>query len=285
MSKANPNIWKCCDKIFNLTEKPLIIGILNVTPDSFSDDGIFYKIEDALSQGERMISEGADIIDIGGESSRPFSEPVSIEEEKRRVLPVIEKIADMTDVPLSIDTYKPEVAEEALKLGAKIVNDISGCSNPDMIELIKKFGAGVVIMHMKGSPKSMQVNPIYDDVVAEIKDFFSQRKQELETKRVNTEQIVFDPGFGFGKRPEDNLKLLKELNKFLELERPLMIGTSRKSFIAKTIGYSDSEKERIEGTVATNVMGLMNGARIFRVHNVGFHKKALQMAWSVIHSK
>lgn len=285
MNDTNANIWKCRDKIFNLTEKPLIIGILNVTPDSFSDGGEFFNVDDALKHAQDMINEGADIIDIGGESSRPFSEPVSVDEEKRRVLPILEKLSEITNVPLSIDTYKPEVAESALEIGAKIVNDISGCSSASMIELIKKYQAGIVIMHMKGTPKNMQSNPFYENVVEEIMNFFSNKKCELETRGINNEQIVFDPGFGFGKRLEDNLKLLKELHKFLELERPILIGTSRKSFITKTIGYPDSDKELIEGTVATNIIGLINGARIFRVHNVGFHKKALQMAWNVINSK
>jgi dihydropteroate synthase len=284
MNKSNANIWKCRDVVFDLNKKPLIMGILNVTPDSFSDGGKFFRADDALKQAEKMIQEEADILDIGGESSRPFSEPVSTDEEKNRVLPIIEKLIGNTAIPISIDTYKPEVAEEALKMGVKIVNDISGCSKSEMIELIKKHQSGIVIMHMKGTPKNMQVNPIYEDVIGEIKEFFFSKKQELENSGVQSEQIVFDPGFGFGKRLEDNLKLLKNLNKFQELERPILIGTSRKSFIAKTVEYSDSKTERIEGTVATNIIGLMNGARIFRVHNVGFHKKALHMAWAVINS-
>ncbi len=284
MNKGNAHIWKCQDVVFDLNKKPLIMGILNVTPDSFSDGGKFFRADDALKQAEKMIQEGADILDIGGESSRPFSEPVSVDEEKNRVLPIMEKLIGKIPIPISIDTYKPEVAEEALKIGVKIVNDISGCSKSEMIEVVKKYQAGIVIMHMKGTPKNMQVDPVYEDVIGEIKDFFFSKKKELEDKGIQNEQIVFDPGFGFGKRLEDNYKLLKELNKFQELQRPILIGTSRKSFIAKTVGYTDSDTERIEGTVATNIIGLMNGARIFRVHNVGFHKKALHIAWTVINS-
>ncbi len=256
-----------------------VMGILNVTPDSFSDGGKFLSVDRAVEHAHRMVEEGADIIDIGGESSRPFSEPVSEEEELRRVIPVLEEL-DGLKVPISIDTYKPRVAEEALKRGASIVNDIYGLRREGMAEIAREYDAAVVIMHMKGEPKNMQVNPHYEDVIGEITRFFRERVEFARSHGIEDDRIILDPGIGFGKRLEDNLMIIRSLGSFRCLGYPILMGTSRKSFIGKVLDLDVSE--RLEGTIATNVISLMNGASIFRVHDVKENVRALRMAQAVM---
>jgi len=253
----------------------LICGILNVTPDSFSDGGKYISPDKASEHALKMIEEGADFIDIGGESSRPFSEPVSLEEELKRVIPVIKEIRKKTDVVISIDTYKPELAYEALKAGANIINDINGFRNRYMVEVAKKFVCPVIIMHMKGSPRDMQVNPIYEDVVLEIKNFFSDQIKIL--KQNGIKEIILDPGIGFGKTLEHNLEIIRRLGEIKELECPIMIGVSRKSFLGKITNENTPEK-RMGSSITANLISLLNGANIFRVHDVKETIDAIKVA-------
>ncbi len=255
-----------------------IMGILNVTPDSFSDGGKFISVESAVEHARSMVKEGADIIDVGGESSRPFSSPVSEEEEMRRILPVIEELSDLK-VPISVDTYKPKVAEEALKRGASIVNDIFGLRKEGMADVVRDYDAAVVIMHMKGEPKNMQMNPSYDDTIGEIMGFFRERVEFALSKGIEKDKIILDPGIGFGKRVEDNLMLIKSLESFRCLGYPILMGTSRKSFIGKILDLDVNE--RLEGTIATNVISLLHGASIFRVHDVKENLRALKIAEAI----
>lgn len=261
-------------------DKTTLMGVLNVTPDSFSDGGRFYDVDAAVAHAKQMISEGADIIDIGGESSRPGSDPVSEEEELRRVLPVIDALAGELTVPLSIDTYKPVVAEEALKRGVQVMNDISGLSDPAMVAVAAKYNAPVILMHMQGAPKTMQAHPHYEDVIVDIKAFFAER---IATARAaGIEQLILDPGIGFGKSLGHNLEILRHLGDFTDLGFPIMIGTSRKSFLGK-LGLEDMN-DRLEGTIASNVIAAMHGARIIRVHDVAAHKRAFLVADPLIYT-
>lgn len=256
-----------------LKNRPLIMGILNVTPDSFFDGGKYVNTESAIKRGLEMIEEGADIIDVGGESTRPFSEPVSTEDELKRVIPVIEGIRSRSDILISIDTYKARVAYEAIHAGADMVNDISGLGfDNEMAETIAKSDAFVVIMHIKGTPQNMQINPAYMDVIGEIKAYFKERIGFALSSGIKREKIIVDPGIGFGKRVEDNLRIIKELHRFKELGAPVLIGTSMKSFIGHV---TDSPLlERVEGTLASIAISVWNGADIVRVHDV---KKALKV--------
>ncbi len=241
------------------------MGVLNVTPDSFSDGGLHVNPDRAVAHALTMLEEGADFIDIGGESTRPGSDPVPAEEELRRVLPVIRELAKRTDAPLSIDTYKSEVAEAALDAGAVIVNDISAMTmDARMAEVVARRRASVVLMHMKGTPKTMQANPHYGDVVLEVKSFL--RQQTERAQRVGIEQIIIDPGLGFGKTLEHNLTLMRELHAFNELSFPVLVGPSRKSFIGTILNLP--VEERLEGTAAAVAACVLRGAHIVRVHDV-----------------
>ncbi len=255
-----------------------IMGILNVTPDSFSDGGKYMDVDSAVERAREMVREGADIIDVGGESSRPFAEPVSEQEEMRRVLPVIEALEELK-VPISVDTYKPRVAEEALKRGASIVNDIFGLRNEGMVDVVRDYDAAVVIMHMKGEPKNMQKNPSYEDVIGEIVQFLRRQADFAISKGVDENRIIVDPGIGFGKRVVDNLMILRSVESFRALGFPVLIGTSRKSFIGNILDVEVSE--RLMGTVSSNVIAYMNGASIFRVHDVKENVQALKIAEKV----
>jgi len=251
-----------------------IMGILNVTPDSFSDGGKYISVDRAVERAREMVKEGADIIDIGGESSRPFSEPVSEEEEMRRVLPVIEELQELK-VPISIDTYKPRVAQEALKRGVSIVNDIYGLRKDGMAEVVRDYDAAVVIMHMKGEPKNMQLNPNYEDTIGEIAKFLRERVKFTLSKGIKEEKIIIDPGIGFGKRVEDNLRILKYLDSFKSLGFPILLGASRKSYMGKLLNLP--VEERLESTIASDVIAVLNGASIIRVHDVKENLRAIRM--------
>jgi len=263
-----------------LGKVPLVMGILNVTPDSFSDGGRYTRVSAALERAREMVEEGADIIDVGGESTRPGAQPVPLEEELRRVVPVVEAIRAELDVPISVDTYKSEVARAALDAGAVMVNDISGLRfSPDMADVVAEYQAHVVVMHMKGTPRDMQKNPYYDDVVEEVKGFFSERLEFLQSMGVDLERVLLDPGIGFGKRVEDNLALIRGIPRFLDLDRPVLIGPSRKSFIGDILGLP--VEERLEGTLAAVSVAVFLGATVVRVHDVLAARRAVDMAWAL----
>jgi len=266
-----------CGKLELKFNKTLVMGILNATPDSFYDGKLFFNPDKAIEHAKQMAKDGADIIDIGGESSRPGSEPVSEEEELRRVSPIIKKLKDEIKVPMSIDTYKPKVAEECIKLGAGIINDINGLRNEEMIKVAAKYKVPVIIMHMKGSPKTMQDNPVYKDVVKEIKQFLGV--QIKNARKAGIKDIIIDPGIGFGKTTEHNLQILKRLNDFKDLNCPILVGPSRKSFIGNITGLDVNE--RLEGTLAAISIAIINGVNIVRVHDVKECKRAVMVADAV----
>jgi dihydropteroate synthase len=255
----------------------LVMGIVNVTPDSFSDGGKFFSPEVAISHASKLITQGADIIDIGGESTRPGAEQVSESEELKRVIPVIEKIRnDNPTILISIDTTKASVAKHAVEAGADIINDVSGLSfDNNMIGIVKSFNIPVVIMHMKGNPQNMQLNPKYKDIVNEILDFFKMKIKTAIQSGINRSMIILDPGIGFGKTVEHNFELLSRLNEFNVLELPIMIGPSRKSFIGITLDLPP--EDRVEGTAAAVSAGVMNGASIVRVHDVKSMKRVVRI--------
>lgn len=265
--------------MFEFGKKTYIMGILNVTPDSFFDGGKYNFLEQAIIRAEKMVEEGADIIDIGGESTRPGAEFVSEQQEIERVVPVIEKIKNL-NVPISIDTTKSRVAEEALKSGATIINDISGLNfDPDMVKVAAKYDSYVVIMHIKGTPKNMQVNPYYDNVIKEVSEYLENSANLAIKTGVNKNKIIIDPGIGFGKTLEHNLTLLRNLDKLKSLGYPVLLGTSRKSFISKIHNFSI--EERLEGSLATVVTGISQGVDIVRVHDVKETKRTVIVSDSI----
>jgi dihydropteroate synthase len=244
------------------------MGILNVTRDSFSDGGLYFDKSAAIKRAIQMVEEGADIIDIGGESTRPGAEPVTVEEELRRTIPVIEALAKEINVPISIDTYKSEVAEKALEAGASIVNDISGLRfDPEMAKVVSDYKVPVVIMHIKGRPKDMQQNPVYEALVPEIMDYLREGIRLAKESGVSEDKIIIDPGIGFGKTFNQNLEIINNLHEFTLLEKPILIGPSRKAFIGKILG-NVSETDRLEGTSAAVAISIMSGANIIRVHDI-----------------
>ncbi|HOK56837.1 MAG TPA: dihydropteroate synthase [bacterium] len=269
--------WKIKDFVFNI-EKPLIMGILNVTPDSFYDGGKFFNLDKAVERGIEIEKEGADIIDIGGQSTRPGSKQVDEKEEIERVIPVIKVLSKELKIPISCDTFRSKVAEKAIENGAKIINDISAFSmDKNLLDVIKNSDCGYVLMHMKGTPENMQINPYYEDVMGEISEFFEEKLKILEENKVNIERVVIDPGIGFGKRVCDNIEILKNLDKFKKFNRPILIGTSRKSFIGKILNLE--VEERLSPTIATNVYAYLKGAGIFRVHDVKEVKNAIDIIY------
>ena len=268
-----------------MTSRPVVMGVLNVTPDSFSDAGRYLDPETAVEHGRRLVAEGAGIVDVGGESTRPGAEPVSAEEELRRVIPVVERLAAGRDtgpagVRVSIDTRKPEVAAAALSAGARIVNDVSAFSDPEMPGLVAGAGAGCCLMHMQGDPRTMQDDPRYDDVVSEVRAFLEERLAFAVAEGVPEDSVWLDPGIGFGKTVDHNLELLRRLDEIVAIGRPLVIGTSRKSFIARVGGRP--EGGRLGGTIASNVLAWERGARIFRVHDVAETVEALRVAIATV---
>ena len=258
--------------------KPLVMGILNVTPDSFSDGGDFLEVSEAVKQAKAMTSDGAAIIDIGAESSRPGSEKITAEEEIKRIIPVVDALNKELNIHLSVDTYKPEVAKACLESGAKIINDITGLQNQEMRKVVSEYDATCVIMHMQGEPKTMQEDPNYKNVIDEIMLFFE--KQIELAKKDGITKIILDPGIGFGKTLEHNLLILRELAAFKKFGYPLLIGTSRKSFIQAIIGATEP-KERKVGNIVSNTLALMNGADILRVHDVQDTKETIEMVKAI----
>lgn len=254
-------------KISDIKSKPMIMGILNITPDSFSDGGKYYTLKDAMKRVEEMLSEGAEIIDVGGESTRPGSDRVSLEEELRRVIPLIRNIKQNFDLPVSCDTSKWEVAREALNSGADMLNNVTGFTDPRMRQVAKDFSSMICIMHMRGTPRTMQDNPVYNDVVADIKSFLYQQSMICEEEGILHNNIVVDPGIGFGKRLEDNLKIIANIKEFAE-DYPVMLGASRKSFIENALGVDSKPSERITGSLAVAGYAALEGVSILRVHDV-----------------
>ena len=253
------------------------MGILNVTPDSFSDGGNFVDVQAAVNQALRMHADGAHIIDVGGESTRPGSKPVSEEEELDRVLPVIQQLHERLPIPISIDSYKSKVAKAALDAGASIINDISGFRfDADMPTVAASKNAGVVLMHIKGEPRNMQADPHYDDLLREIIDYLRKSMDTAIQHGVDPSQIVIDPGIGFGKQIKDNFQILSELRKFSQLSRPILVGPSRKSFLGAILNQPPSE--RLEGTIAAVTAAIINGANIVRIHDVKQVKRAVDIA-------
>jgi len=274
--------WKCLDHTFNLSHQGEIMGIVNVTPDSFSDGGLFVSVDSALSQARKLITEGAAIIDIGGESTRPGSRDVSEDEEIGRILPVIQRLRiECPDIVLSVDTCKPGVARAAVAAGARIINDISGFRDPAMVDVAADSGVGIVVMHMQGTPRTMQQNPSYGNVIDEIIAFFADRHAALTTAGVATEAIVFDPGIGFGKTLEHNLEILGNIDRLFVAGRPLLLGVSRKSFIGRLIG-SDRIEDRSWPTVAMTSATREVGVLLHRVHEVGPNLEALRMTEAIL---
>jgi len=268
------------DKYILKFNRPLIMGILNVTPDSFSDGGKFLTFRNAVEHGERMAGEGADIIDIGGESTRPYSKPVSAEEEISRVIPVIKKLRKKISVPISIDTYKSKVAEESLKVGANIINDISALRmDSEMGRIAAKYKIPIILMHMKGRPQNMQEKPCYKNLVSEIISFLQHRVESAKKEGIDENKIIVDPGIGFGKTVKHNLEIIRRLNEFKSLGRPLLIGPSRKSFIGKVLNLDVSQ--RLEGTAAAVAVCVWNGANIIRVHDVKEMKRVVDVTWEI----
>jgi dihydropteroate synthase len=278
-------IWKLRKCSVNLSRSGLIMGVLNVTPDSFSDGGQFVDAEAAFQHAERMVEEGAAILDVGGESSRPGSEPVALEEELRRVIPAIRRIrVRFPDLLLSIDTYKAETARQALAAGADIINDISALrADREMIEVLRQSDAGIIIMHMRGTPKTMQVDPHYENVVSEVFEFLRQRRDELVQSGVDRARIAIDPGYGFGKRVQDNMELVRQLERFVELGQPIVVGISRKSMIAHLLGDQKLQLgDRLWPTVALTCLLREKGGHIFRVHDVRPNLEALRMTEAIL---
>jgi dihydropteroate synthase len=261
-----------------------IMGVVNVTPDSFFDGGAHADPASAVAHGLQLVGEGADILDIGGESSRPGSDPVTAAEELRRMLPVLEGLRARTAVLLSVDTTKPEVAEAALAAGADIINDINaGRGDARIFELAAAAGAGLVLMHMRGTPKTMQADPRYDDVVAEVRGFLAERMSAAEAAGIDAESIILDPGIGFGKRVEDNLALIEAVDDLAALGRPVLLGVSRKGFIGRILNAPPAD--RLEGTIGAAVVGLVRGAHILRVHDVKSVGQAARVADAILESR
>ncbi len=262
--------------------RPLIMGVVNITPDSFSDGGRFFDHQAALDQARALAAAGADILDIGGESTRPAADPVPLEEELRRVVPVIETLGRELDLPISIDTYKAPVARAALAAGASLINDISALRfDPQMAPLAAAQQVPVVLMHMQGTPKDMQVNPHYGDLLGEIKAFFRERLEYAVSRGIPRELVILDPGIGFGKTWRHNLEILNHLDAFLDLGCPLLVGPSRKAFIGQILGLPNGEVRDI-GTLAALGMAVLRGARLLRTHNAAYARQFLAVLRAIM---
>ncbi len=274
-----------------LGRRTSVMGVLNVTPDSFSDGGIFHRTEEAIAQGCRMADEGADILDIGGESTRPFSETVDVKEEIRRVAPVIEALAHRVSVPISIDTMKAAVAARAIDAGASIINDVSALRyDPKLGELAARHGLPVILMHMKGSPKTMQIDPVYEDLMGEIKAFLGDAILRAQELGISKSKVLIDPGIGFGKTIEHNLQIIARLQELSDLDAPLLVGSSRKAFIRKILKDNGQEEmaplhpDVARGTQATVAASVLNGAHVVRVHDVASTRITVKIVDAVAES-
>ena len=275
----------CGRRALRFGERTLVMGVLNVTPDSFSGDGLLTGpgwLDRVVELGRRMVQEGADLLDVGGESTRPGADPVPLDEELRRVVPAVEALRAAVEVPISVDTTKAEVARRALRAGADLVNDISALRfDPEMARVVAEAGCGVVLMHMKGTPKDMQADPQYEDVVAEVREFLAERLRWAEQQGISRDRVVLDPGFGFGKRPEHNLALVRNLRVFRELGCPVLLGPSRKSTIGVVLGGLPPA-DRVEGTAAVVALAVAYGVDVVRVHDVRVMARVVRMADAVV---
>ena len=283
------NVLKIGCKKFELGKRTIIMGVLNVTPDSFSDGGEHFSVDDAVKHAFSMEKNGADIIDIGGESTRPGATSISVKEEMDRIIPVIEQIIGEISVPISIDTYKSEIAKNALDLGVDMINDISALQvDKNLAGIVAEYEVPICLMHMKGNPKSMQINPVYDDVVKEIYDFLKERAEFAIFCNIKKENIIVDPGIGFGKRTggeiEDNCEILRRLYELKDLGFPIMIGASRKKFIVNVCGDDDPlpVSDRLEGSLAAACLAVANGADIVRVHDVKETRRCVDLVDCII---
>ena len=271
-------------KVLELGGRTLVMGILNITPDSFSDGGKFADYERALAHAFEMISAGADILDIGGESTRPGSAPAPLEVEIERVIPIIRAVREKSDIPISIDTNKAEVATQSLEAGADIINDISSLQfDPSMVRVAAESGAPVILMHMLGTPRTMQINPVYQSVISEITAFLEERMKFAVQNGIERSQIIVDPGIGFGKTVKHNLDIIRNFEFFSCMDRPILLGVSRKRFIGTVLDRAEQEREL--GTAVVNTLGIAAGAHIVRVHDVAFHREAVRMAEAVVSLK
>ena len=270
-------IWRCRDRVFVLGRRTLVMGIVNVTPDSFSDGGMFADAQDAVAHAATLVDEGADLVDVGGESTRPGSDPVSVDEELSRVIPVIEGIrAARPDVVVSVDTHHAEVAERALASGAAVVNDVGAGHDAAMFDVVRDAEAGLVLMHMLGDPKTMQDDPRYEDVVGEVHEFLRERVETAVFTGLRAEQLAVDPGIGFGKDLGHNLALLRALAAFSDLDATVLVGVSRKRFIGSLSGV-ERAVDRLEGSLAAAAWCAANGADVVRVHDVAATVRALKV--------
>jgi dihydropteroate synthase len=277
-------LFRCQHHTFELKNRIVLMGILNVTPDSFSESGLNFNPGKAIESGLKMIEDGADIIDIGGESTRPGAAPVEADEEIRRVLPVIDGLRKHTDIPISIDTVKSEVAQPAVEHGANIINDISGFHRDNQMKHVaRERKTGCVVMHMRGTPAMMQNQVCYVDMIGEIKDYFQETLLMLTENGIGLEAICLDPGIGFSKTAEQNLFLIKNLSEFLTLDQPLLLGPSRKSFIGKTLAIDDPQ-ERMWGTAAAVSCGIVNGASVIRAHDVREMRQVCDLTKAIINA-
>jgi len=276
-----PFEWRFLNRRLQRNTLPLLMGILNVTPDSFSDGGQHAVVDEAVAHGLQLAADGADIIDIGGESTRPGAEPVSLDDELRRTIPVIEQLASQIDIPLSIDTTKARVARQAVAAGAEIINDISGGTfDPDMLSTCAETRAGICLMHIKGTPQTMQRDPTYDDVVVEVTEFLRQRMEACEQMGIPAERVCVDPGIGFGKTADHNLQLMRSVATLRnELGRPVLIGHSRKRFLSKLLGRD--VEERLSGTLGVSIALAERGTDMLRVHDVRSVSDCL-LAWRAV---
>ena len=264
--------------------KTRFMGIINISSDSFYEQSRCNSTEEVLATAEKMTREGADFLDLGAESSRPGSKPISEQEEIDKLIPVISSLVKIIDIPISVDTYKPIVAKEALKAGAKIINDITGLQkSPEMADVISMFDAGVILMHMKGSPTTMQKNPSYKNVVQEVKEFLEESVKISESAGILSDQIAIDPGIGFGKNQKHNLEILNNLEMFIELGRPILIGVSRKSFIGNIL--KSPPEGRLEGSLAASVIGVAKGVSIVRTHDIKETRKAIKVTEAITKGK
>lgn len=270
--------WHLADRVYSFGpgSPALILGIVNVTPDSFSDGGRYLDEDAAVAHGLRLVQEGADLLDIGGESTRPGATPVSVDDELQRVLPVVVRLAQATPIPLSIDTSKPAVARACLTVGAKVINDVTALADPEMVEVARTSGAGIILMHMQGNPRTMQLDPRYDDVVQDIRQFLEARLHDLEQLGIAGQRVALDPGFGFGKTFDHNLELLARLGELRQAGRPICFGVSRKGFLGQITGRP--RDQRTVGSVALACDAMSQGAaHILRVHDVRETRDAVQL--------
>ncbi|MBI4619739.1 MAG: dihydropteroate synthase [Desulfobacterales bacterium] len=274
----NDFVIRCKKVDLNLSKRTHIMGVINVTPDSFSDGGLFFDPHRAIDHALELVDEGADIIDIGGETTRPGSKPITADAEINRVIPVIERLAPRIDVPISIDTYKSVVAERAIEAGAEIINDISALNfDPKMADSASRHDVPVVLMHIKGTPENMQQNPFYESLISEIIEYLKDSIEMAEKAGIDPQKIIIDPGIGFGKSLDDghNLKIINRLSEFKSLGKPILVGPSRKAFIGKILDADVTQRE--EGTAAAVSAAVLNGANVVRVHNVGMIKKIVRV--------